>query len=293
MNKHAASMEELKELLIRHTHTEGLNPTPILNLSLIRTSRKLPSYRQVCDPAIILGIQGEKFIHLEDRQYNYCGGNFMALFAPIPLRCEVTQASPEKPLLAAIIGVEPLRIADMLLKMEVPRQAPIPSEALDASAIFSAPIGEKLLDAALRLLKTLESPTEATILSQGIVDEIYFRIINEYQDGALKYLLQQHGQIQQISKSIQYIRQNLSAPLTVSILADTVNMSSSGFHKRFKEIIHLSPIQYIKSLRLDRAQAMILEGKKVSEACYEVGYNSPAQFSREYKRYFGINPSET
>ena len=109
----------------------------------------------------------------------------------------------------------------------------------------------------------------------------------------LKYHLQQRGQIHEISKAVEYVHQNLDKSMSIDDLANIVNMSSSGFHKKFKEVMHLSPLQYAKSIKLNKAQTYIVEGKSVSEAGFMVGYNSPAQFSREYKRFFGMAPSAT
>ena len=127
---------------------------------------------------------------------------------------------------------------------------------------------------------------------ESIIDEIYFRLLSSWQGGGLTHLLQQRGQIKQISKAVEFVHQNLDKTLSVEDMAGVVNMSASGFHKKFKEVMHLSPLQYAKSIKLNRAHNYILEGKSVSEAGYMVGYNSPAQFSREFKRLSGFSPSE-
>jgi AraC-like DNA-binding protein len=92
---------------------------------------------------------------------------------------------------------------------------------------------------------------------------------------------------------VEYIHQNLDKPVSVEQLADMVHMSRTSFYENFKEVMHLSPLQYAKSVKLDKAQSLIKEGRKANEAGYLVGYNSPAQFSREYKRHFGYAPSAT
>jgi AraC-like DNA-binding protein len=107
------------------------------------------------------------------------------------------------------------------------------------------------------------------------------------QGGILKHLLQQTGQIQQISKAVEYIHQNLDKSISIDDLASVVNMSNSGFHKKFKEVMHLSPMYYTESIKLNKTRSLILGEIDVSESGYLVGDNSPAQFSREYKRYFG------
>ena len=131
------------------------------------------------------------------------------------------------------------------------------------------------------------------VTPESIIDEIYYRILREEQGGALKVLLRQQGQMQQISRAVEYLHENLDKNVSVDELASLVNMSSSGFHKKFKEVMHLSPLQYTKLIRLNKARTYIIEGRNVSEAGYMVGYNSPAQLSREYKRQFGVSPSAT
>ncbi|MEJ2190684.1 MAG: AraC family transcriptional regulator, partial [Acidobacteriota bacterium] len=133
---------------------------------------------------------------------------------------------------------------------------------------------------------------EASIVGEAVIDEIYFRLLKDERGGALVHLLQQRGQIQEIARAVEHVHRNLSEQISIDELAALVNMSSSGFHKKFKEVMHLSPIQYAKQTKLNRAQEYIWQGKNVSQAGFMVGYNSPAQFSREYKRHFGVSPSE-
>ena len=148
-----------------------------------------------------------------------------------------------------------------------------------------------MLDAIIRLLRTLDSPSEAAILGDAILDEIYYRLLINWQGGELIHLLQQRGQIKQISKAVEYVHENVDKTLSVEDMASVVNMSASGFHKKFKEVMHLSPLQYAKSIKLNKAHNHIVDGKNATEAGYLVGYKSPAQFSREYKRHFGVVPS--
>lgn len=293
MEDRQENMAELVNLIEKYCPQDGVFPTIINNLVTYRNSQRQQLNPQVYQPGIVIGAQGKKHVYLEGKKYDYNAGNFMTLFVPMPVECEILEASPEKPLLGVGIFFDRNRIANLLLKMDMVESPPVKRDAINASVIFSGPIKDNLLDAAIRLLKTLKNPSEAAILGEAIIDEIYFRILSEEQGGALKYHLQQRGQIQQISKAVEYVHQNLDKPISVDDLADIVNMSCSGFHKKFKEVMHLSPLQYAKSIKLNKAQTYIIEGKSVSEAGYMVGYNSPAQFSREYKRHFGIVPSAT
>ena len=293
MEDRQQKMAEFVKIVIQHAPQEGLCPTSIDNLVIYKNSQQQNLNPQVYPSGIVFGAQGKKQVYLDGKQYDYNEGNFMTLFIPMPVECKILEASPEKPLLAVGIFFDRKRIANLLLKMDLIESPSIKPDTTNASAIFSGPIKDNMLDAVIRLLKTLSNPSEAAILGEAIIDEIYFRILSEEQGGALKYHLQQRGQIQEISKAVEYVHQNLDKSVSVDDLADIVNMSSSGFHKKFKEVMHLSPLQYAKSIKLNKAQSYIMEGKSVSEAGYMVGYNSPAQFSREYKRYFGIAPSAT
>jgi AraC-like DNA-binding protein len=125
------------------------------------------------------------------------------------------------------------------------------------------------------------------------MDEIYYRVLCGERGGDLRILLQQRGEIHRISKAVDYIHQNLDKPVSVADLAGMVYMSKTRFYEAFKAVMHSSPLQYAKSVKLHQAQVLIREGRKAKEAGYLVGYNSPAQFSREYKRRFGFAPSAT
>jgi AraC-like DNA-binding protein len=165
--------------------------------------------------------------------------------------------------------------------------------AADPSALFSTPLTDHLLDPMIRMLESLANPTDAAVLGEAFVDELYYRVLTGERASELRVLLQQRGEIQRISKAVDYIHQNVDKPVSVEKLADMVYMGRTSFYETFRRVVHLSPLQYAKSVKLDRAQSLIREGKNASEAGYQVGYNSPAQFSREYKRHFGFAPSAT
>ncbi len=293
MESQKKEMKELIELLEKSTPEDGIHDTNVEGFFTFRGSEPHHKTRIIYEPGIVFAAQGKKNVYLEGKRYDYEPGNFLTLFAPLPVECEVTEATDEKPLLGAGVYFDQNKLARLMLKMEAIEQPNKKNIEINLSAIFSARLEDNMLDAIIRLLKTLNNPSEAAILGDAIVDEIYFRILSNWQGGRLVHLLQQRGQIRQISKAVEYIHQNLDKPLSIEDMASIVNMSASGFHKKFKEVMHFPPLQYAKSVKLNRAQNYIMEGKKVSEAGYMVGYNSPAQFSREYRRYFGVSPSAT
>jgi AraC-like DNA-binding protein len=286
-------MEELVRLLERHTPNEGLNETGIPDFATLKESSRKGRCATVYQPAVALLGQGKKVCYIDGQRYDYSAGRYLALYLPLPLESEVVEASPEKPLLMAGLRIDVARIAKQLLKMNQIDYSPPAAKPADSAVIFAEPVNDTLIDPIIRLLRTLDNPLEREILAESIVDEIYFRLIANDRTGSLQQLLENRGHMQQISKAVNHIHDNLAEVVSVDELAQLVNMSTSSFRKSFRAVMHMPPLQYAKAIKLDRAQIYIQQGKNASEAGYLVGYNSPAQFSREYKRHFGYAPSAT
>ena len=293
MDRQTNQSKKLVSLLEQHATEDGVLTTSVENLFIFRYSHPHNRVPQIYPPGIIIGAQGRKNIYLNEKRYKYGAGDYLTLFVPMAVECRLVEASMDKPLLAAGIAIDMERITKIIMKLDRFEQSQVKPSKNEVSGIIAAPISDQLLDATIRLLQTLNDSREAEILGEGIVDEIYFRILMEGHHQHLAHYLQHRGQIQQIAKAVEFVHQNLDQPVNVDALADLVNMSSSGFHKKFKDVMHLSPLQYAKSIKLSRAQSYIMDGKSVSEASFMVGYNNLAQFSREYKRHFGFLPSAT
>ena len=289
----AKKLEKLVTLVEQHALQEGAHFTSLESLGTFKSSTtqiRTPNYYE---PAIVLVAQGKKRCYAGSQAYEYGTGNFLILFLPMALNVEIVEASSDKPFLAAGIHIDLGRLADVLLRIEQAERATTKPVSTDPSGIFTAPLNDNLLDPTIRLFETLSNPRDAAVLGELIVDEIYYRILCDERGGDLRTFLQQRGQIQRVAKTVQYIHQNIEEPVSVKNLAEMVHMSRTNFYDNFREVMHVSPLQYAKSVKLMKAQTLIKEGKNASEAGYLVGYNSPAQFSREYKRHFGFAPSAT
>jgi AraC-like DNA-binding protein len=287
------TFEKLACLVEQHAREEGANMTPIPGFGTVKLSST-----QVKSPAIdarglFVVTQGRKNCYVGDRVYEYSAGKVLMMFHPLAVEVEFVEASPEKPFLAVGMLVELGRLADVLLKIERVEGVASSAQAPDPSGVFELPLTDRLLDPIIRLLESLAHPTDAAVLGESIVDELYYRILSGESGGELRVLLQQRGHIQRISKAVEHIHQNVDKPVSVEQLAAMVHMSRTSFYESFRDVMHLSPLQYAKSVKLDRAQSLIRAGSNATEAGYQVGYNSPAQFSREYKRHFGYSPSAT
>jgi AraC-like DNA-binding protein len=195
--------------------------------------------------------------------------------------------------LLCILFIDLKRIADVLLKLDHIDGDISKPASIDPSGMFSIPTDDRLSEPFIRLFTVLNDPKETAFLGESIIDEIYFRLLCTERGSQMRHILQQRGEIQRISKAVNHIHEHIDQSVSVESLAEMVNMSQTSFYENFRKVLHLSPLQYAKSVKLDHAQTLIRDGKKANEAGYLVGYKSAAQFSREYKRHFGFAPSKT
>lgn len=285
--------EEFVSLVAQHSTEEGVNFSSIKNFGTFKISTTQSRNASVDQPVMWIVGQGKKDCFVGNQKYEYSPGNVLVLFYPMPVHVEIIEASPHKPFLAAGVAMDLGRMTDILVWLDRVDGGAVKPVSMDPSGIFSIPLNDTLLDPFVRLFKLLDNFRDAAMLGASIVDEIYYRLLCNERGGELRFLLQQRGEIQRISKAVEYIHQNLDKPISVERLAEMVHMGQTAFYQNFRDVIHMSPLQYAKSVKLYEAQKLIKEGLNVSEAGYQVGYNSPAQFSREYKRHFGFVPSET
>ena len=293
MTHQIEKLRKLADLVEQHAPQEGVNLTSFPDFAAFKVSATQARSPAIDVPALVIVAQGRKNCYVGDRVFDYSAGNALIMFYPMAVEVEFVEASPDKPFLAACVAVDLGRLADVLLRIERIDGGVAKARSPDPSAVFSAPLNDDLLDPVIRLLESLADPTDAAILGELIVDEITYRILRGERGRELRTLLQQRGQIQRISKAVEYIHQNVDKPVSVEQLAEMVLMSRTRFCSAFRDVMHLSPLQYAKSVKLDRAHTLIKQGKKACEAGYLVGYNCPSQFSREYKRHFGYAPSAT
>ena len=272
---------------------EGANFTALNNVVIARESEPHAGIRTVYQPFLVAVGQGQKYCFVGDQRYEYGPGSGLVVLLPMPVQTEIVGVTPENPFLAAVIGLDLDRLSDLLLKVERVENFPAEATTEDVSGIYSILLTDDLIRPILRLFEVLQSERDTAVLSESIIEEIHYRLLCYEHGAALRTLLRQRVHIQRITRAVDYIHQNLEKPVSVEELAQMVHMSRATFYEHFKAVMHMSPLQYAKSMKLFQARKYISEGKNASEAGYLVGYNSPAQFSREYKRHFGYSPSAT
>jgi len=210
----------------------------------------------------------------------------------MPLEAEVEQASVEHPLLGLGLELDFSLISELLLSMGN-IALPIAAKKFGGRALYISQTDPVIQDALIRFLRLLNDPTDLRILGPGIVREICYRLLQGEQAGTLRQLVAQNSSSHQVATMIHYINQNFSDRISVDDLAQLAGMSTSSLHHKFREVTSMSPLQYLKKIRLHKARAIMLEqGLQASEAGYEVGYANPSQFSREFKRMFGLPPGQ-
>ncbi|WP_394777572.1 AraC family transcriptional regulator N-terminal domain-containing protein [Undibacterium sp.] len=275
-------------LLGRLAPLEGYNLTPLPDVRLLRSNRPLNRTPVLYDPGIVIVCQGRKRGFLGDDVYVYDAQHYLVVSVPVPFSME-TEASEEEPMLAIYLRLDFSLAAELMLQLDQV------AGAADAApkGMVSTPMDRQLSASVLRFLEAMSSPVEALLLGPALVREIYFRVFTGEQGGSMRAALTMQGHFGKISKAIRKIHGCFHQPLDVEQLAAEAGMSTTTFHAHFKTVTDTSPMQYLKSTRLHQARLLMLRsGITAGAACAEVGYESPSQFSREFKRLFGRSPGE-
>lgn len=207
---------------------------------------------------------------------------------PVPFRMTST-ASPERPLLAVYVEFDMQMAAEIALQVE--KHADLPGD--EPRSLVSSRMSGDIEDVLLRLLTALRSSVETDVLGAGILRELHYRVLVGPQGGAMIAALQQKGRSGKIIQSLAWLRENYGLEIAVADLARDVGMSVPSYHVHFKGLTGSSPMQYVKAMRLHEARLMIARRTRtIAEVAASVGYASPAQFSRDFKRHFGRTASQ-
>lgn len=281
--------QQMVRLLLALAPEEGYNLTMLPGVRLLRSNRPLARTPVLYDPGVVIVCQGCKRGYFGSRVYLYDEQHYLAVSVPVPFVME-TDASPERPLLAIYLHLDFKVAAELMIQID---RLGVSMPAAPPQSMMSSPMDTALRSSVLRLLETLDQPMNAAILGPAIVRELYFRILTGAQGSAMRSALAMHGQFGKISKALQRIHAAYAQPLDLPQLAREAGMSVPTFHSHFKAITSTSPMQYVKSTRLHQARLlMVRQGMTAAAASHVVGYESPSQFNREFKRLFGLPPAE-
>ena len=281
----------LKELITRHAG-EGLTPTALSGVSVVRSPTASEPLCGIAEPTLAVVAQGVKETTLNGRTFTYGAGQFLVVSVDLPVIGHVTQASADEPFLAFALELRPQMIAALLLETR-------PLATGEPNAVDGMPAGiavsdasPALLDAVARLLALLDAPDDAAALSASMEREILWRLITGPQGATIRQIGLADSRLAHLTRAIRWIRGHYNETLRVEELASLATMSVSSFHRHFRAVTSMTPIQFQKEIRLHEARARLLaEPGDVTGVGFAVGYDSPSQFSREYRRMFGVPPS--
>lgn len=280
------SLASLRDIVLRHS-VEGSLLMPIPRLTLHRSGRVTAPVQALHRPALCIVLQGGKRAFLGAQVYDYNVESYLILSVDLPLTSAIVEADIERPYLGLSLELDAATLSSLILQMA--------GEALDAEVVpglMQSPIEADLLDPLFRLLQLLDRPDDLPVLGPLIEREVLFRLLRGPQSAMLRVLTDEDSRMARIERAASWIRRNYAKPLRIGTLASLAGMSSSTFHQHFKTMTEMTPLNYQKQVRLQEARRMLLSNPtSTAQIGLSVGYGSPSQFSREYRRMFGIPPA--
>lgn len=280
----SADTENLAKLIERSCPGDGVHQSAWPSLALLRVSQPLEPIHLVQEPALCVIVQGAKRVTLGEESYDYDADRYLLVSVDLPMTGEVIDATPGHPYLAIRLNLDVKAISDLLASGV--RTHPSPPRGIGVS-----PLDEGLRNALERLVSLTEDAAHLPILAPLVEREILYRLLVGPQGGRLRAMVLEWGSARQVARAVAILREDYARPLSIESLAREVGMSVSGLHHHFKAVTAMSPLQFQKRVRLQEARRLMAgEGLDAASAAFRVGYESPSQFSREYRRMFGSPP---
>ncbi|WP_018415983.1 AraC family transcriptional regulator [Teredinibacter turnerae] len=263
--------------------------TPIPNLLFFR--RDAPTEPDFCliEPSVVLVVQGTKQLLIGDQALPYDRSNFLITSLDLPASSQVIAASSELPCLGVVLKLDIRMLAEIIAQTDLPHLR----ERTNGQSVGLGTMSTAIIRPFERLLGLLDEPKAINVLAPLIEREIHYRLLLSNQAALLRQITAIDSQGYRIARAIDWLKTHYTHQLRVEDLATRVQMSTPSFHHHFRQLTSMSPLQYQKRLRLHEAKRLMLNNQlDASSAAYQVGYESPSQFSREYSRMFGAPPKK-
>jgi AraC-like DNA-binding protein len=266
---------------------EGLFATPIDGVALMRTTDTVLPTHTIYRPCLCVVVQGAKQVAFGDRALDYDELQCLIVSIDLPAIGRVTRASAARPYMAIALELDVQTMRAVMEELDPP---PRPNETV-GPGIFVDNMVEPLAECMLRLVRMLDTPQAIPVLYPALMREICFWLLTGANGGEVCKLALPDSYTRRIAAALFLLRDNFTRSIRIEELAAAARMSPSSFHQHFKTLTSMTPLQYQKHLRLLEARRLMrVDGANASSAAYQVGYESPSQFSREYSRMFGIAP---
>lgn len=281
-----ADRQELSALIGRFC-PDGRRVTDLPRVTLINTGKPTLPSPTLYQPLVCFVAQGAKRVLVGERVVQYDAGTFLVVSLDIPVSAEIHGASADEPYRAFSLQLDRALLAEILL--DLPDEA-TPTGGAEALAV--SPMTSDLVDPVVRLLRLLERPEDIRMLAPLAERELLYRLLQGEQGHVLRQFVHADSRLSQVGRAISYIRDRFDCPVSIDTLAGVAGMSPATFHRHFKAVTAMSPLQYQKRLRLHEARRLLLADRvEAARAGFSVGYESPSQFSRDYARLFGAPPA--
>jgi AraC-like DNA-binding protein len=282
---------ELRTLIVRHVGEApfATSESGLLGLRFIVARQPSPEpMHTLYEPVFGLLVQGEKRMVLGDKVFSCRGGQFLVVSVDLPLAIQMTAASPEEPFVALSMKLKPANVAALLLEAAAADHSPVEAAGAGVSGAST-----ELLEAVVRLVRLLDHPRDLPVLGPLAEREIMWRLLCGEQGPRLRQIGLADSRLSQIGRAMRWMCDHFGEPVRIEELARLSGMSVTSFHRHFRAVALMSPLQYLKQIRLQAARARLLAGADdVATVGHAVGYDSASQFSREYKRAYGSPPGQ-
>lgn len=282
----ARQREELADIIGRHCASNGTIDTAIPGVKIFRGSNTDAPTCAIVASVFAMMAQGAKRITVGDETYDYDARHYMISSVDLPMFSRITCASSAEPYLGMALAIDPLKINELAAAMPQIRG----QDAVDRGIAVGL-LSVDIQNTALRLARLLDTPADIPVLAPIIERELLYRLLAGPLGSRLRQAVASGSHSHQIVRAIDWLKTNLDQPLSIERLASLSNMSRSSLHHHFKALTAMTPLQYQKQLRLQEARRLMLTGDTdAASAAHHVGYESPSQFNREYRRMFGAPP---
>ena len=285
------SKEQIKQIINNHVIEDGMVETGIKGVKLFRMTSSVRCAPAVYEPSIIAIVSGAKEAILDGHRYRYDSSQYLCCSISMPVEAGTPTASPDNPLIGVYVSLDTKVMTELSIEMHS-RATGIIRQSQSTSLSLGLALShwdDAFTEALLRLLFLIDNPVDTSILGENRLRELYYTLLKGESGASAQRAF---GVGNEIAQSIEYLSTRLDEVITIEDMAKHVGMSRAVLHRKFKQATSMSPIQFVKSMRLNTAAMKIATGMNVNTAAMQVGYASSSQFSREFKRLYGSSPKQ-
>ena len=277
----------LAEMIHELCPRDGSHETAVEGLFLTRCSTTEVPRNSLQTAVFCVVAQGAKSILLNEKHFFYDRNKYLLVSLDLPLVGQIEEATVAKPFLGMSLVLDFEEVGSLMRETALPHESAPPLRP----ALMIGSMDDDLLDAVIRLTALLKKPDQIAVLAPLVRREIFYKLLLSEQGGLLRRMTADGGKIQRVASGLAWLRRNVARPIRMEELAREMRMSPSGMHSWFRAVTSMSPLQYQKQLRLQEARRMLFsDALDAATVSRQVGYESPSQFSREYRRFFGSPP---